>query len=667
MRSLRRPTVLVLAMTLIVAACGSATPSSIVEASAPAGSAAAQGESGSSDAATPAIGDVRPATDPGAAASAVRAAQTDEGRRDAILAMFAGMGIGVYRGDGAPVVAGAERSAADFWVYDFEVDALAASIGEGELVTLDDMASDLAAAGVTAGAAPIGGEGLSAAIRQAQDAASTAPSDPASYPMLAARTLGFDAASATATPGTVRIDELTGFLILADLLLPSLAAEPPPTAAEPPAAAADAAVPALPVGRGLLASALTAASPCDQIATQNQRNSWSVGQLAQALAGGVHRGMPLSSYLHAFLMNAMVDAQVRTEDFHMAHDTTAQAQPRHQVVTYTLRIDPSRRAVECGLLRAALLGVQGGIKAMPVTWSYGSMERFADPICAGATCGTTDATGTVTLATVPKAEPQPAGIGPEFHETVQLTATGDVLQALGPDLWSRLPGTPVKKAVHLDVDVAYHRSYDLFLHVDSKLRIIQENPAVDNSLIATAKAKGDLDIKTARDRNGRPTFVFEVDTLTMDTKKEATGGHCSQVVAYNKSGEWESGWMVLDAVVYPADALLIALDSPVEDPVTDELWTYLCTPKPKQLFIVETKTPATIWESWLFRGHHDDTGPYGGLLFAGSGSEGWTYLASDDTWTDGGRIATWHSTETCGGTCTGTLDMDVWVTDVRLP
>jgi hypothetical protein len=104
---------------------------------------------------------------------------------------------------------------------------------------------------------------------------------------------------------------------------------------------------------------------------------------------------------------------------------------------------------------------------------------------------------------------------------------------------------------------------------------------------------------------------------------------------------------------------MIALESPVDDPQTDELWTHLCDPK--GTLIVDTKTPATIWESWLFRGHHDDTGPYGGLQFAGSGEQGWTYNATDATWADGvGRIATWHSSETCGGTCTGNLDMDLW-------
>jgi hypothetical protein len=304
---------------------------------------------------------------------------------------------------------------------------------------------------------------------------------------------------------SIQIDELTGFLILADLLLPAVASEPPATAdAEPPLAAGPDLPSPLAVGHGLQAVIRTAAGPCDQIASRNQRNGWDVGQLAQALAGGVHRGMQLSSYLHAFLMNAMVEARVRNEDFHMAHDTTSQAAPRHQVVTFSLRINPGPQAVECGLLRAALLGIQGGIVSMPVTWSYGSMERFADPICSSATCATTDATGTVTLTTVPKAEPQPAGIGPEVHETVQLAATGDVLQALGPDLWSRLPGTPVKKVAQVDVDVAYHRAYDLFVHIDSTIKVIQENPAVDNGLIATAHAEGDLDIKTACDRNGRP-------------------------------------------------------------------------------------------------------------------------------------------------------------------
>jgi hypothetical protein len=649
----------VIASLVFVAACGQ----SPVE---PAQSGAAVQPTPTAGEASPEVPRSTPSTidvdlDAVAAATAVVNAVTDDARRDGILALLTTIGIGVYGGDGTPVVIGAERSPDDFWIYDFEVAGLAAAIGDDDLVSLVDLASDLAAAGVQVDGVPITGAVLVAGIERAMSAAAADPANPNAYSMLAVRALGSAAIRPGGVPpGTVpSVDQLTGFLVLADLLLPTIAAEPAHAAAPHPTLAL-----ARPeVGSGLLAGVVrTAAGACDQIASRNQRNAWSTGQLAQALAGGVYRGMPASSFLHAFLMNAMLEARVQSGDFHLGHDARTSPPDQALVVTYSLRINPGRQAVECGLLRAALLGIEGGIKSMPVTWSYAPMESFGEVWCIPRTCDETDAAGKATLRVVPKTEKAPAGIGPEVHETVPVTATGDVFRALGPDLFTRLQGAPARKVARFDVDVSYHREYDLFLDVKSRLRIWAPAP-YQNSEMAIAEANGDLDIKTARASTGAPIFAFEVDTLKMETWPQGVEGTCSTAVAKRRT--WDSGWMVLDAVVYPANALLIALDSPVEDPVVDAVRLYLCDPKNNLIFDQTEKE--TLWESWLFRGHLDDTGPHGGLQFTGSGREGWTYLATDTTWTDGGRIATWHSTETCAGTCTGTLDMELWVSDVRLP
>jgi hypothetical protein len=66
---------------------------------------------------------------------------------EGVWSILANLGIGVYRGDGTQVFAGSERSATDFWVYDFEIALLASMPGEAWR-TFEDFHRGLASVGV---------------------------------------------------------------------------------------------------------------------------------------------------------------------------------------------------------------------------------------------------------------------------------------------------------------------------------------------------------------------------------------------------------------------------------------------------------------------------------------------------------------------------------------
>jgi hypothetical protein len=72
--------------------------------------------------------------DPGrertSAAEAVAALQETDSATDGIWSILANLGIGVYTPDGSQVMPGSETAESDFWLYDFEVDALAHMAGQ---------------------------------------------------------------------------------------------------------------------------------------------------------------------------------------------------------------------------------------------------------------------------------------------------------------------------------------------------------------------------------------------------------------------------------------------------------------------------------------------------------------------------------------------------------
>lgn len=71
------------------------------------------------------------------------AASSDEQRRDVLLDVLSGIGMGVYTMDGRPILYGAEQDVSDPWLYDFEVAIASADPALATPVSVADTAASL--------------------------------------------------------------------------------------------------------------------------------------------------------------------------------------------------------------------------------------------------------------------------------------------------------------------------------------------------------------------------------------------------------------------------------------------------------------------------------------------------------------------------------------------
>jgi hypothetical protein len=95
-----------------------------------------------------------PEAEPGPSAPAndlarrVTQAASADARYDALLAVMDALNVGVYSGQGEMILGGAERAAADFYVYDIELRMMAGALGRGQTFGVVDLAMQLTAMGL---------------------------------------------------------------------------------------------------------------------------------------------------------------------------------------------------------------------------------------------------------------------------------------------------------------------------------------------------------------------------------------------------------------------------------------------------------------------------------------------------------------------------------------
>ncbi|MDQ3548619.1 MAG: hypothetical protein M3439_07340, partial [Chloroflexota bacterium] len=75
-------------------------------------------------------------------------AANDGARYDALLDVMAALNVGVYSGSGQVILGGAERGAADFYLYDIELRMMAGALGRGQTFGVIDLAMQLTAMGL---------------------------------------------------------------------------------------------------------------------------------------------------------------------------------------------------------------------------------------------------------------------------------------------------------------------------------------------------------------------------------------------------------------------------------------------------------------------------------------------------------------------------------------
>lgn len=149
------------------------------------------------------------------------AAHTLAARQRAILDVMRALQISVYTGNGRRIVAGDARGEDDLYLYDFQVQAMAESLGHRETFDASDIAASLQAAlGI-----PTSPQVLEEVLRQGAAVAATEPADPAAFIPRLVRAIGFARGGPrddiVSNPGT-RLDPVQDFLIEASFLGPLL-------------------------------------------------------------------------------------------------------------------------------------------------------------------------------------------------------------------------------------------------------------------------------------------------------------------------------------------------------------------------------------------------------------------------------------------------------------
>jgi len=144
----------------------------------------------------------------------VEGARTSTARYQALLAVMKAFRIGVYTSSGRALVRGAERNARDFYLYDFELRAIATALGQSTTTSRGDLATELDHAGVTVHGEPATASALQSAISSGIAEATRRPRRATSLAPLLFRDLGLGHAQG-------QIDPLQRMILLADLAVAS--------------------------------------------------------------------------------------------------------------------------------------------------------------------------------------------------------------------------------------------------------------------------------------------------------------------------------------------------------------------------------------------------------------------------------------------------------------
>jgi len=588
------------------------------------------------------------------------AAASDEARRDIILDVLAGIGMGVYTTDGTPILYGAERSEDDPWLYDYEVAILASDPTTATPTSFDDLTVTLAAVISTADGQALTSADLADAVAAAVTTAVNDPSDPRGSALRLARELELRASGQDlreAVPVDAPLEPLAAALIEWDILVPFAAAA---RASDPSTAMRDgwvATAPGFVLAAGpppvSLARAVTDVAPrtaqgCTEIIGQRQRGEWSLGRLGAGflVLGGraIRAGVP-SQALHSLLLRYRLrirEVDSTWKDFHYAH-SASETSPLFLKLRVVLDAALPDRVVACGPLAGFKLPRNEPVAGATVAWVDRELAEHGSIDC-GAACTTTDEQGEVTWRFTPRQEPAPTGLGPERDETVGL-AVGAKAVLSGPS-----GGVPLSVSmVSREIKATWHREYRFELEVDSEIKGGDGVGAVRG----TATAKGRIPLSRNEEGSELRGEMSGEGILKVRTTPLRANGCLGQV---STSGSGFVDWVVDGVVVSPPPepvvGLIVAPGPTLEYP--DRLTSPKCGRKRK------STTKFSTWESFFSLSHQRD------LVMVGRGGYqiiGFVWQANDDTFDQGGRLASMFYPEGCPAPskCRGETRFTVWV------
>lgn len=387
-------------------------------------------------------------------AEGVFQAQSEEDRYQALLSVMRAFNVGVYTQEGEPVLRGAERGEADFYLYEFQLRGMARSLGLGDLWSLEDVAIALDSAGLRHADAPVTADELWTALGSGLARAQQQPDERASLPGLLVIALdAVDPAAEAQAPSAddVRLDALQYWLLIADTTVPFIAAEWPLGGSSTAA------------GRGL-ASLRPQQDPCTGIIGDSIHDGWGLlGSILKDVSPPLKKLLNTAAGVLAAHQAALLAYSIEVKALepqvgptHYGHETPGkELQFRIQV---TMLDDVPDAYVKCGPLAGVPFPPKGPIAGVEVLWLTGELKKHGEVVC-GPTCEKTGPDGIATLVFKPKSERQPnQGIQREARGLVEGVARwgtrfgntyGQVAQYLTP------------KSGTIAWTVTYHQNFSL--------------------------------------------------------------------------------------------------------------------------------------------------------------------------------------------------------------
>ncbi len=641
----------------MITGCGSQAPSASpgVDANAsagatspaPAGSGAAPSSASGSAGPAPSLPPPGQVLEPAAAAAAVLGAADDAARIAATLAILDGVNFGVYTSNGDPIVVGAERSESDAWAYDFEVVGLAASVRDGDQIELESIATDVAELAAAGGGPSVTAAAITQAVHKAAASVAADPGQPNAYALAVALELGRQGArgvdlAAPSSDEPVVLDGLAAFLVTLDLVLPSIAGQPPSGLLHDGRVAS-------------IGGVAQAVAPCPQSIAGG--GAWIAGMSAGRSGGlGGVANASFDRYLQGRLVGGTVAMKLEgQQDWHHGHGDAngrTDATDKLYELTLSVRVPGPPGPINCGALSGSILPPLGAIVGADVRWQHRDLEQHgtidSDP--------RTSERGNAFLVVSPRTEPHPSEIGPEQRRTIPIEAEVNVLQALGGDLYLRLAGVPALQRKTVHTQVSWHRSYVVELDLESKLTATRGNTyqGVLGKTTATSTFRV-TDYYAAT--QAPPVDVMaplSIYSVTTTATSASTKGDCNTEWIAEKGGASRNiDWMVTGLIVYPETDITLRMDAGPNPNEFPDIYDGVLCPSTGRIRLGPSR--GNVWETLIFLAYQR------GILLRGTGPNAWTILATSDTWARGGEIAKWKSNETCMGYCEGTLEVTIRV------
>jgi hypothetical protein len=346
-------------------------------------------------------------------AARIADAQSDPARQAALLQVMRALNIGVYTADGVAVLRGAERGPHDFYLYDFELGMMAASLSRQDAWSIADVTATLNEMGFRSDDKPLAAEQFTSVLLVTAREANQTPADRLSLPLLLVRELGLRQPTAydllkEPKPDALSFNALQQFLITIDIELPivreaTIASGPSQLAAQ---------------SNGILQlKPVSQSSVCDSMVGTVVKEGWGAGKFALGLYGVLKNlKVPLALVIIDGFHGAMLAYSVKVQELpepratHYGHE--APGEEFRFRVSVAMLDQLEEIVIKCGWLLGVEFPKKGGIPGVRMLWFNGGLDDHGTVICE-ANCKQTGPDGIATLVFQPKHELPFYGYGPQ--------------------------------------------------------------------------------------------------------------------------------------------------------------------------------------------------------------------------------------------------------------